>query len=58
MLFNNRKFEKKQKCIAGPDEVDEIIKIERNTVGQQENDDWKNLENNDLRHLILEKFVN
>lgn len=20
MLFNNRKFEKKQKCIAGPDE--------------------------------------
>jgi hypothetical protein len=21
--------------------VDEIIKIERNTVGQQENDDWK-----------------
>jgi len=68
MLFNNRKFEKKQKCIVGPDEdygaadigigiidmspeeyyskkidlsVDEIIKIERNTIGQQENDDWK-----------------
>ena len=92
MLFNNRKFEKKQKCIAGPDEdygavdigidvidmspeeydakkiaflkkidlsVDEIIKIERNTVGQQEIITiGKNLENNDLRHLILEKFVN
>jgi len=27
MLFNNRKFEKKQKCIAGPDEDYGVVDI-------------------------------